>query len=338
MRRERGITLIALIITIIIMLILVAATITILINTGIMEKAQDAADETELAYQRESMLGKNINIGGNVYNDIDSYLAHLKAKKGMVKSVYNTGYRAYILKENGELYFYVLSGTTQFVKFEQENAILIARNVKDVYDNYYLTNTNEYCYYDIDYGTSTTIANNVKEIYGAYYLTTTNNYCYYNWETGTGTIASNVKKGSNGGNYITTTNDYYYYNGTTSIKIASNVKEGLRGYYLTTTNDYYRYNGTTSTKIASNVKEGYGDYYLTTTNDYCFDDVTLETNVKEGWNDGYYLTMSDELWYLSPYTGVKTKIASNVKELGRGTARCYILNSGDIYLERVADS
>ena len=81
MKKNQGITLIALIITIIIMLILVAVTIVILINTGIIEKAQDAADETELAYQRESMLGRNINIGGNVYNDIDSYIAHLRANR-----------------------------------------------------------------------------------------------------------------------------------------------------------------------------------------------------------------------------------------------------------------
>ena len=81
MKRNSGITLIALIVTIIIMLILAAVTIKILLDTGIIDRAQEAADETELAYQRESKTGENLNIGGSTYNNIDEYVEHLATRE-----------------------------------------------------------------------------------------------------------------------------------------------------------------------------------------------------------------------------------------------------------------
>lgn len=49
MRRERGITLIALVITVIVMLILVGVTVTSAINGGLFSKAKNASTETENA-------------------------------------------------------------------------------------------------------------------------------------------------------------------------------------------------------------------------------------------------------------------------------------------------
>jgi len=52
-RTEKGITLIALIITIIVMLILVGVTVTVTLNGGLFEKAKDAANRTEIAREEE---------------------------------------------------------------------------------------------------------------------------------------------------------------------------------------------------------------------------------------------------------------------------------------------
>ncbi len=52
-KKERGITLIALVITIIVMLILVAATINITLNAGIFEKAGEAVEKTKIAMEDE---------------------------------------------------------------------------------------------------------------------------------------------------------------------------------------------------------------------------------------------------------------------------------------------
>ena len=56
MSNKRGITLIALIITIIVMLILVAVTINVALNGGLFTKARDAADQTQVEADRESLL------------------------------------------------------------------------------------------------------------------------------------------------------------------------------------------------------------------------------------------------------------------------------------------
>ena len=53
--KEKGITLIALIITIIVMLILVAVTISVALNGGLFEKARNAAEQTQLEANKESL-------------------------------------------------------------------------------------------------------------------------------------------------------------------------------------------------------------------------------------------------------------------------------------------
>ena len=206
MRKEKGITLIALIITIIIMLVLVAVTISIVINSGIIGKAQKAKQDTTAAYESESKLGDNITINGVEYASIDEYLEQTgnSSNGNEIKSIYNEGSYAFILKENGELYCYEIhsNGNSEFVKYEEENATIIASNVKEYYrelngELYYITKTNDLCCFTET--TSVTAVSNVKEYYGrGYYLTMANDYCYYYWDMGTTitiTIASNVKKG-----------------------------------------------------------------------------------------------------------------------------------------------
>lgn len=55
MKEQRGITLIALIITIIVMLILVGVTVSVALNGGLFDAAKKAASETQLASERETL-------------------------------------------------------------------------------------------------------------------------------------------------------------------------------------------------------------------------------------------------------------------------------------------
>ena len=77
---SKGITLIALVITIIVMLILVAVTISMAINGGLFEKAGKATGETRNAMDAEQQLADGrIQIAGKVYESIDDYLAGKEA-------------------------------------------------------------------------------------------------------------------------------------------------------------------------------------------------------------------------------------------------------------------
>ena len=74
-KKNNGITLIALVITIIVMLILVAVTISMAINGGLFEKTGKAVGETENAVNKEQQLSNGgITIDGKYYNSIDEYL------------------------------------------------------------------------------------------------------------------------------------------------------------------------------------------------------------------------------------------------------------------------
>ena len=80
LKTQNGITLIALVITIIVMLILVAVTISMAINGGLFEKAGKATGNTRNAMDAEQQLADGrIQIAGKVYESIDDYLAGKEA-------------------------------------------------------------------------------------------------------------------------------------------------------------------------------------------------------------------------------------------------------------------
>ena len=80
MRKNKGITLIALIITIVVMLILVAVSVNVLINSNIIGQAEKAAKGYKTAYEQESNIGQ-VTIGGKTYNSIEDYLAEQGPKE-----------------------------------------------------------------------------------------------------------------------------------------------------------------------------------------------------------------------------------------------------------------
>ena len=74
MKNQKGITLVALIITIIVMLILVGVVVTILVNSNVIGKAKTAGRETENAYNNESNFGSQFNYNGQMINIGDDNL------------------------------------------------------------------------------------------------------------------------------------------------------------------------------------------------------------------------------------------------------------------------
>lgn len=74
MRTEKGITLIALVITIIVMLILVGVTITMALNGKLFDYAKDATQRTNTAKEAESELSNgSVSIDGTSV-DINEYV------------------------------------------------------------------------------------------------------------------------------------------------------------------------------------------------------------------------------------------------------------------------
>ena len=75
MKKQNGITLVALIITIIVILILVGVTVTVALNGGLFTTAKEAAKGTETERNKEIALsGEEVEIDGIVYASMEDYL------------------------------------------------------------------------------------------------------------------------------------------------------------------------------------------------------------------------------------------------------------------------
>lgn len=99
MRNQRGITLIALIITIIVMLILVGVTVNVALNGGLFTTAKKAANETQIATEQETLLSAVIATmtDGKVdFEKLDNNLPKgFTGNKGKYKSEKGNKYRVY---------------------------------------------------------------------------------------------------------------------------------------------------------------------------------------------------------------------------------------------------
>lgn len=80
MKGQKGITLVALIITIIVMLILVGVSISVALNGGLFTKATDAVEETKTSQVEEAIALARANVLANYYDgtwdsytDVDAY-------------------------------------------------------------------------------------------------------------------------------------------------------------------------------------------------------------------------------------------------------------------------
>ena len=121
MKTQKGITLIALIITIIVMLILVGVSVSVALNTGLFKAAQGAAKNTQRAAEAETALSNGtIKLEGQEGEiDIDDYIASLKGKEEITFEKQGAGdltIGSEVTASNGET-FYVIG-------FSSDNTIV----------------------------------------------------------------------------------------------------------------------------------------------------------------------------------------------------------------------
>ena len=84
-KKEKGITLIALVITIIVMLILVGVSVTVALNGGLFTTAEEATTDTEKEVKAEQKLSDGkIKIGDNWYASYQDYIDGIILEPGLV--------------------------------------------------------------------------------------------------------------------------------------------------------------------------------------------------------------------------------------------------------------
>lgn len=78
MKEQKGITLVALVITIIVMLILVGVSVTVALQGGLFSTAKDAATQTNEQKEAERNLSNGVvNVDDNIYNSVNEYIDQL---------------------------------------------------------------------------------------------------------------------------------------------------------------------------------------------------------------------------------------------------------------------
>ena len=99
MGKNKGITLVALIITIIVMLILVAVSVNILIKSNLIGTAEKATNKYKTATEEEAN-GGTIEINGKKYNSIDDYMEEINPT---IVEPENIGDWIYVLEDDGTI-------------------------------------------------------------------------------------------------------------------------------------------------------------------------------------------------------------------------------------------
>ena len=297
MRKTNGITLIALIITIIIMIILVAVTISVMINSGLIGKAKNAGKATSAAYDEERNLGENIVIDGKHYNSIDEYVDADPNQHTKIKNAIVTSYGTYsdnsfsLLKENGDLYFISTNPSeTGYVQFNEENAILVAQNVKEIYArNYYKTNDNSLYFFTINdsEATPSLVGENVTDFYEDVLVRR----------------ASSQGQGFYGKAYFKDSSDSLYKydsSNNTTTKLGDNVSDFAFASYINSgsticylTNDKKLYAVSGNTLISENVEKL---FWFDRNNNLTY--------------DCYYITSDNNIYYVR-YTGPTGSVTWN---------------------------
>jgi len=127
-RKENGITLVALIITIIVMLILVGVSVQVVINSNLIGTAQDAANRTETAYEEEGSNGE-ITVGDKTYLSIEDYIA----KKEKYEIAITSAEQIYALGRLINKNTCAVAGLTSYSGSEQEATDLSLFEIPEEY-------------------------------------------------------------------------------------------------------------------------------------------------------------------------------------------------------------
>ena len=139
-KKEIGITLIALIITIIVMLILVGVTMTVALQEGLFETTQIASEQTSIARDKEVLYSEVLGFLNNQGEiDVDAFVAAYNGKTIEGYTITKSGNNAVATK--GETVFYIdktggISETsTQSNKVESQTLILAETSYVGYYAN-----------------------------------------------------------------------------------------------------------------------------------------------------------------------------------------------------------
>ena len=107
---QKGITLIALVITIIVMLILVGVSVTVALNGGLFTTAKEAAEGTATKRNEELQLSSGkVEINGEWYNSIDEYVNGKSSDNPTGYTAYTIGQEVTVGGEN----FYVIENSDE---------------------------------------------------------------------------------------------------------------------------------------------------------------------------------------------------------------------------------
>ena len=127
MKTQKGITLIALIITIIVMLILVGVSVSVALNTGLFKAAQGAAKNTEAERRNETALSNGTVTVGNTTDSIQNIVNSYKGGTagggetdgGRVDLTDPLGTTQYSMTIDGTEY--IIDDLTTFAKLEENS-------------------------------------------------------------------------------------------------------------------------------------------------------------------------------------------------------------------------
>ena len=345
-RSDKAITLIALIVTIIILLILTGVSATILIgDNSIINKAKYAREVS-----RGSAVKEYVDMA-----ELNNILAEYVKKNNITRSQ-----AIYELHKDGKLTDkeVMLLNTQDVITIGGINidfSILGTPEVGKVYiamskdvgfyaqsdGKLYSFNLTTPTYYDKDFDL-TYIRDDIKEfnrLWGVY-LTNSNELYVYN------SSSKQYEKVT----YLTNSNELYVYNSSSKqyerVGEAKDLKKYYGTEYLTNSNELYQYNGSQYEKVGDNVKEYYYDAYLTNSNElYQYNDSSKQyekvgENVKEyiATNTGIigliygdaYLTNTNELYKYNSSSKQYEKVGENVKEYD-SNRNAYLTNSNELY-------
>ena len=99
MRKNQGITLIALIITIIVMLILVGVVVQVVIQSNLLGTAKSAGDKYKTAYEEESNMS-GVTINGKAYGSVEEYMEEINP---IIVEPENIDDWIYVLEDDGTI-------------------------------------------------------------------------------------------------------------------------------------------------------------------------------------------------------------------------------------------
>ena len=299
-RSHKAITLIALIVTIIILLILTGVSATILIgDNSIINKAKYAREVS-----RGSAVKEYVDMA-----ELNNILSEYVKKNNITRSQ-----AIYELHKDGKLTDkeVMLLNTQDVITIGGINidfSILGTPEVGKVYiawrgvgfyaqsdGKLYSFNSTRPTYYDKDFDL-TYIRDDIKKYYGKAYLTNSNELYGYD------SSSKQYEKVT----YLTNSNELYVYNSSSKqyerVGEAKDLKKYYGTAYLTNSNELYKYNGSQYEKVVDNVKELKGSYYITNSDEIYVYNIDhhkyekIEVNVGDikEFGEDYFITKDNKI-------------------------------------------